>query len=281
MPNCPSSNNRVIIDLYDQYQNQRIQLQAEYIKNVQESFKTAIESKDDRNLWKLIDWSGNLKHNAPKAHPSMNVMSERFISLYEPIKDDGDLSTLHSDVYIPLTDDNNSMNEIHESFSQMKKGGYDYSVPMLFLVLTCIAPTVLHLLNAMFFTGFPLKLCTAQLSVISKPDNILFSKYYRGLNPANLCKFIRPDYRKQAYEMGKNQPRANCFRERNSGLIIGLIKYNKRTLYIGFIDLSKAFNNFSRFLLLKTLAKMGIGTFMLESLKSWYSTNTMYLKVHW
>ena len=44
-------------------------------------------------------------------------------------------------------------------------------------------------------------------------------------------------------------------------LIIGLIKDNKRTLYIGIFDLSKAFDKVSRFLLLKTSIKTGIGYF--------------------
>ena len=95
-------------------------------------------------------------------------MSDHFISLNEPIKDDDDLSTIHSDVYIPLTDDNTTMNEIYESSSQMKKGGYDYGLPMLFLVLSCIAPTILHLLNIMFFNGFPLKLCMALLLFLNR-----------------------------------------------------------------------------------------------------------------
>ena len=121
MLNCPSSNNQVITELYDQYQHHRNQLHAEYIRNVNEGYKTVIESKDDKNLWMQIDWSGNLKHIVPKAHPPMNVMSEHFMSLYEPIKDDGYLSTLQSDVYIPLTDDNIAVIEVLESSSQMKK----------------------------------------------------------------------------------------------------------------------------------------------------------------
>ena len=48
--------------------------------------------------------------------------------------------------------------------------------------------------------------------------------------------------------------------------------------YIEFFDLSKAFNKVSRFLLLKTLVKLGIGNVMLQSLKSLYSTTRCILK---
>ena len=61
-------------------------------------------------------------------------------------------------------------------------------------------------------------------------------------------------------------------------LIINLIKHHKMTLYIGFFDLSKAFDRVSRFMLLNTLIKMGIGSAMLEALKSIYSTTKCILK---
>ena len=179
------------------------------------------------------------------------------------------------------------MNEIYESSSQMKKGGYDYGLPMLFLVLSCIAPTILHLLNIMFFNGFPLKLCMALLSVIPKPGNLLLPKNYRGISMqpllANLydriianrlIKWVKINPEQTTFQKGKGTL-DQIFLLR---LIIGLIKYNKITLYIGFFDLSKAFDKVSRFLLHKTLVKMGIGSFMLESLKSLYSTTQCILK---
>ena len=48
--------------------------------------------------------------------------------------------------------------------------------------------------------------------------------------------------------------------------------------YIGFFDLSKAFDRVSRFMLLKTVIKMGFGAAMLEVLKSIYSTTRCILK---
>ena len=50
------------------------------------------------------------------------------------------------------------------------------------------------------------------------------------------------------------------------------------TLYIGFLDLSKAFDKVSRFFLLKTLVKMVICNVMLQSLQSLYSTTRCILK---
>ena len=61
-------------------------------------------------------------------------------------------------------------------------------------------------------------------------------------------------------------------------LIISLIKYNKMTLYIEFFDLSKAFDRVSRYLLLQTLIKMGIGATMLHALQSLYLKTRCVLK---
>ena len=61
-------------------------------------------------------------------------------------------------------------------------------------------------------------------------------------------------------------------------IIIALVKINKATLYVGFFDLSKAFDRVSRFLLLKALVKMGIGSVMLNTLKCIYSNTRCILK---
>ena len=317
-------------------------------------------------------------------------MCEHFINLYDLMKDDEDISTFHSDVYIPLTDDSITMKKIHESSSQMKKGGYDYSVSILFLMLSCIAPTILYLLNIMFFNGFPLKLCTALLYVIPKSGSLLLPlklctallyvipksgslllplklctallyvipksgslllplklctallyvipksgslmlplklctallyvipKSGSLLLPLKLCTallYVIPksgslllpkNYRRISMQQlvanlydriianrlmkwVKINPEQTAFQKGKGtvdqifllSLIIGLIKDNKMTytyIYIGFFDLSKAFDKVARFLLLKTLVKMGIGTVMLQFLKSLYSTTRCILK---
>ena len=123
------------------------------------------------------------------------------------------------------------------------------------------------------FQRFPWKLCTALLSVIPKPGSLLLPKNYRGISMqaivANLydriisnrlMKWVKINPEQTAFQKGKWTV-GQIFLLR---LIIGLIKDNKMTLYIciyiyiytlyiGFLDLSKAFDKVSRFLLLKTL----------------------------
>ena len=61
-------------------------------------------------------------------------------------------------------------------------------------------------------------------------------------------------------------------------LIIALIKHQKQTLYIGFFDLSKAFDRVSRYLMLTSLIKMGVGSAILEAMKCMYPSTRCILK---
>ena len=102
--------------LYKNYQSQRNKLFSPATINIHNKYKVVIESQDDRKLWKLIDWSGNMKRTKiPKDHPSNSDFCEYFKLLYAPIVGDDYIDSLHSNIYIPVTDDAISMNELLES----------------------------------------------------------------------------------------------------------------------------------------------------------------------
>ena len=63
-------------------------------------------------------------------------------------------------------------------------------------------------------------------------------------------------------------------------LLIAPVKRYKKTLYIGFFDLSKAFNTVSRIQLIKALIRLGIGSccFFLEAIKATYKITWCVLK---
>ena len=69
------------------------------------SYKCTIESKDDKRLWRMIDWSGNKNIEPPKNHPFVFELSEHFSKLYEPIDQQENLQSLNSTVTIPVTND--------------------------------------------------------------------------------------------------------------------------------------------------------------------------------
>ena len=61
-------------------------------------------------------------------------------------------------------------------------------------------------------------------------------------------------------------------------MIIALVKRHKKSLFIGFFDLSKAFDKVSRVQLLKCLTKLGVGACLLEALKLMYLCTRCVLK---
>ena len=169
----------------------------------------------------------------------------------------------------------------------MKKGGYDFPVSCLLLLMSTIGSVVLLLMDTILFSSFPSRLCTSLLSAIPKAGNIRQSDNYRGIEMqpllANvydrilcnrLIRWAKISEEQTAFQKGKSTI-DQIFLLR---IIISLIKANKKVLYIGFFDLSKAFDRVSRYLLLKQLVKLGVGSVMFYSLKSIYSVTRCVLK---
>ena len=65
--------------------------------------------------------------------------------------EDEEIIALQSTVSISINDDIITMEEMNTAVKNMKKGGYDYSLDVLFLVMSCLSMYLLKLLNIMFF----------------------------------------------------------------------------------------------------------------------------------
>ena len=171
--------------------------------------------------------------------------------------------------------------------SQMKKGGFDYPLSILLLLLASASVVILMLMNKILFNVFPRNLCTSLLSTIPKIGNMRLPTNYRGIQIqpllANLydriicnrlLSWVKVNIEQTAFQKGKSTIDQIFLLH----LIISQIKESNLTLYIGFFDLSKAFDRVSRFLLLKQLLKLGIGIVMFNSIKSMYSVTRCVLK---
>ena len=79
----------------------------------------------------------------------------------------------------PANDDIISEHELKIAAASMKKGGWDYSLPVLKLLMGCIPTCILLLLNAIFFVSYPLKLIL--LYAIPKKGNLMLPMNYRGI----------------------------------------------------------------------------------------------------
>ena len=227
-----------------------------------------------------------MKKSSPSNHPQIEELSEHFRLLYEPLEEDGDLKSLRSEVYIPVTDDEISSAEVFDAFKTMKKGGYDFPLSCLRLLISVLGSTLLLLMNLMLLGSYPIQLCLSLMSAIPKLGNLRLPDNYRGIQMQRLlgnlfdriiCNRLLL-WAKVNDEQTAQKGRSTIDQLFIMRILISLIKHKKLTLYIAFFDLSKAFDRVSRYLMLKHLIKLGIGSVMLSSLISMYSVTRCVLR---
>ena len=215
-------------------------------------------------------------------HPSIDEFKIFFEELYT--SDDAEeiekIRKLESQVNIPLLDNPFSEAEVDDALSSMKKGGFDYNLPIIGMLIGCLSNVLLSMLNFIVFVRYPVQLALSLLSVIPKRCNKKLATNDRGIQMlravsslydrliANrLCKWMNVEPEQSAFQKGKSAI-IQVFIIR---LLIEIAKKMNLTLYIAFFDLEKAFDKVSRFHLLSKLVAKGIGYFMLEALKNVYS----------
>ena len=102
----------------------------------------------------------------------------------------------------------------------------------------------------------------------------MLANVYDRIACNRLIRWAKISYEQTAFQSGKGAM-DQIFLLRT---IISLMKGLGKTLYVGFFDLSKAFDRVSRYLLLKQLVKLGAGSVLFHSLKSIYSVTRCVLK---
>ena len=199
---------------------------------------------------------GNSKGNAankPLNHPMLDDLTNHFQNVYsrndpnEPLH----ISNLTSNIYIPVLDDSISQNDIEDAMKTMKKGGYDYKLPILNILTTLFLPLLLVIMNFMFYLHYPVSLALSLLVALPKKGNLLLPKNYRGIQmlPAlgalydrilanRLHKWIGVESEQTAFQKGKSTLH-QLFTLR---LVISIAQHTDITLYIGLFDIEKAFD---------------------------------------
>ena len=245
------------------------------------------ENKDNE-LWKKIDWKGELSKSNNTIHPPINQLKEHFEHIYSSPEEDSNIDTLSSNVYIPLLDDPITNIEVRESVRKCKKGGYDFPITSMKNFILNFMPIIIMLLNAIFYGCYPVKLACSLLFSIPKKGNLRLPKNFRGIQLlptlgviydcviyGRLEKWLNVHVEQTGFQKGKSTTH-QIFTIR---LLIVLAKYMKITLYIGCFDIEKAFDKVSRYILLKKLITCGIGYHMLNALKVIYSRTSCILSM--
>ena len=155
----------------NKYKNLRDKLTVETLKDEHTKWEKATE--DAKNLWNKIDWKGKLNSNDVRNQPSLTELALHFEELYR--SDDNDnIMQLKSSVTIPVLDDPITENEIRNSVQKMKKGGYDYPLPIMQILYSLFSPVLMILLNMMFYVQYPTQCLISLLFAIPKKGGIAF-----------------------------------------------------------------------------------------------------------
>ena len=209
-------------------------------------------------------------------------MADYFEKLYEPLdlNEGTEIENMQTDMYIPITDDPISAGEMNAAYLKMRKGGYDYSIDVMKLLMGSLAPAILILLNILFYVAYPIKVATSLLFAIPKKGDKNLLSNLRGIQMQPLLAILYDRIIASRLVMwSKVSPEQTAFQKGKSTIdqiflirtIINLAKLSNVTLYIGYFDLAKAFDKVSRPLLLKTLIKLGVGVALFYAIKATYS----------
>ena len=130
---------------------------------------------------------GKLRNNNSK-HPEITDLAEYFETLYQPMVENEmeKMYELRSNVYIPVDDDVIVMGELKSAALAMKKRGWDFSLPILKILMKCIPTILLLLMNLLFFCVYPLQLTLSILHAIPTTGNLLLCSNYRGIQMQQL-----------------------------------------------------------------------------------------------
>ncbi len=259
------------------------------IEQYHKSWSDMIAGNSDRDIWKRIDWNGKLIRKVPPNPPQIEEMANHFKELYAPSENESlaDIAAIQTNIYIPVLDDDITMEEVHKAGTQMKKGGFDFSNKVIGPLMQSCGDIIWILMNLIFGAYFPICLGMSMLCALPKKGDLSLTKNYRGIQMmpliaawydriiANrLTRWIAVNYEQTAFQKGKS----TIHQIITLRLIIALCKKKRKPLYLAFFDLEKAFDKVSRKLLLQKLIQLGIGHCMLEALKRIYSSTHCILQ---
>ena len=272
---------------YNRYKKERSKLTYEIMKIEMDCWNGSLEN-DNKTFWKYVDWKGNFKGKKQYDAPTMPEFQHFFEGLYdnEDKNELEEIKNLESEVYVPVLDDPISSEETLDAYEDMKKSGYDYNLPVLRILLANFTLIIVSILNLMFYVRYPLSLVTSLLSLIPKKGNLKLPKNFRGIQMlktfaclydrviTNRLKLWLPFHDNQTAFQKLKSTLLHIFTLR---VLIFIVKRKKKKLFIGSMDIEKAFDIVPRLLLLKKLIRLGIGSCMLTALKALYSSTSSLL----
>ena len=109
-------------------------------------------------------------------------------------------------MYIPITDDTITADEISNAYFKLKTAGYDFSSPVLNMLMSVNLPVPLILFYIIVYVVYPLKFGIFLLSAIPKKGNLKLLANYLGIHIQNLLSHLHNSYRISVDYVDKYSP---------------------------------------------------------------------------
>ena len=153
-----------------------------------------VTDSNPKRFWKHIDWKDNMTKQQIE-QPLIEDLFAHFEYLHSlNYKDELiDMSTLESNVYIPLLDDPITDYDINAARKSMKKAGYDFALSTHDIVLNVLSPVILMLLNVMFCVSYPVSTATVNSNTKKGQPEVL-RKLPRYTDATSSGSTFRPYY---------------------------------------------------------------------------------------
>ena len=145
----------------------RKKISIDVMKNNMEIWNDTLQRNDSHSFWEHVDWKGNFKCKRQIISPSIEKFENFFEDLFTTDSNEvEEIMDLESECYIPVLDDPITERELNYAWKDMKKAGYDYSLPVIGILVTHFTLMVVTILNLLFYVQYPVSFACSMLSTI-------------------------------------------------------------------------------------------------------------------
>ena len=256
--------------------------------NAAERWLNIVRSKDAKMLWNSINWKGDFDTpNDSLEQPTDDAFCTHYQNLLNPDNNRLLDYTPQHWKYVPILDDPITPGEVEDCLKTLKTNkaaGLDAIAPGLLKVLPDEWIVFLtYLFNCVFFGSYPDGWTNARFFNIFKKGPRMDPSNYRGISILVSVAKVYDMVLSQRFKLW-HQPRlvqAGAQKKRGCSeqililrLLIDIARKKKQTLYVLFIDYSKAYDKVDRNKLLEYLDNRGCGSQFLTAIKSSYKRTT-------
>ena len=132
---------------------QNLQILEQYNKEEMKKWKLIESSKDPKDLWKKVDWKGDLNYKQVKQNDSVDEFADTLTSRCSLPVEDSCYDDITTNVFNPTTDSTITYKEVYECAHLMKKTSASKCgtpIQLLLIIITGIAGVLSSAFNRIF-----------------------------------------------------------------------------------------------------------------------------------